>query len=88
MHMTTVPTATIGFKETPITTVKPTRCRNIDSNTLIHSVIHTYHPERTEPTNVHCQNMQQLNNSFELNHSDLNNYSTFNKTACNVHPYK
>ena len=43
----------------------------IDLNTLIHSVVHTYHPEVTEIIFVQYQDANQMNNSFGVNHTDL-----------------
>ena len=68
IHIATPPAGTVGYTEIPITIVKPSHYRNSDLNKLIHSVVHTYHPEITEPTNVHYQGMEQINTSFEVNH--------------------
>ena len=48
-HVATLPTGHIGYIEVPITNEKPKFFQVNDSNTLIHYVTHTYHPEITEP---------------------------------------
>ena len=50
------------------------------------SVVHTHHPEITEPINVACQDMKQINNFFEVSHIDLFKDPTLNNTVCNVQP--
>ena len=52
MHIATLPTEILGYIEITITALKPSHYRIIDSNTLIHSVFHTYLPEKTEPNIV------------------------------------
>ena len=66
--------------------MKPPQYRINDLNTLIPSVVHTYHPKITEPPNVHHQDSKQLNNSFELSHSDLYKDPILNYALCNIQP--
>ena len=68
----------------PITTVKPSHYRFTVSDTLIRSVVHTYHPEITEPNIVYHQYMKQRNNKFGVNQIDLHKFSLLNNTVCNV----
>ena len=86
MHMATLPTRTIGYTAIPITNVKPSHSRNIDLNILILPVVHTYHPEITEPIDVLYQILKQINIAFEVNQIDLHNDPKLNKTVCNVQP--
>ena len=65
--VTTLLTGLIGYIEIPITTVRPLHYQVKDINTLIHTVIHTYHPDITEPVKNHYQDMTQNTASFELN---------------------
>ena len=53
VHMASLPTGILGYIELPITTVKPCLYKFFDIRTLIHPVVHTYHPQRFEPINVH-----------------------------------
>ena len=53
MPMATLPTGMTRYIENPITTKKPSPNRIEDSNTLIHSVVHTYRPGITEPIIFH-----------------------------------
>ena len=46
--MATLPTGLIVYIERPTTTAKSPHSRKIDKNTVIHSVVHAYHPEKTE----------------------------------------
>ena len=71
MHIATLANGLIGYIGNPITTVKPSHYRIIDLNLLIHSVVHTYHPETTESINFQSQDMIQINKSFKVNHIDL-----------------
>ena len=66
--------------------MKPSLYRIIDLKTLIHLVVHTYHPEITEPINVHYQDMKQINSSLEVNHIDLDKDPALNNSVCNVEP--
>ena len=68
MHKATLATGIKRFNEIPFTSAKPSRYRINELITLVHSVVHTYHPEKTEPKNVVYQDMKQINNSFEINH--------------------
>ena len=51
--------------------MKPLLYRNIYLNTLIHSLVHTYHPDITERNKVDYTDVEQTNNFFEMNHIDL-----------------
>ena len=86
MHMATVPTGIIGYIESPITTVKPSRYRISDLIILIFSKVVTYHLELTEPINVHYQNMKQMILYLESTHIDLYKDPFFKKTVCSVQP--
>ena len=66
--------------------MKPPHFRNKDINALIHSVVHTYHPEKTDRTNDHCQGMTQTNTSVEANLIDLYKDPILNNTVSNVEP--
>ena len=46
----TLPRGIIGYIEIPITQTTPSHYRVHDVNSLIHSVIHAYHPDITTPT--------------------------------------
>ena len=48
-HPATLPRGIIGYIEIPITQTTPPRYRVQDVNSLIHSVIHAYHPDTTIP---------------------------------------
>ena len=48
-HSATLPRGIIGYKEIPIIQTTPPHYRVQDVNSLIHSVIHTYHPDTTIP---------------------------------------
>ena len=48
-HPATLPRGIIGYIEIPITQTTPTHYRVHDVNSLIHSVIHAYHPDTTIP---------------------------------------
>ena len=60
-----------GYIEITNTTVEPSHYKIKDLNTLIHSVVHTYHPEITEPIKVHYQKMKQFENFFEVSLKDM-----------------
>ena len=45
----TLPRGIIGYKEIPLTQTTPPHYRVNDVNSLIHSVIHAYHPDTTTP---------------------------------------
>ena len=64
-HIATFSTGIIGYIENPITTLIPSNFRSKETNTLIHSRVHTYHPGTIELINVHYQDMKQINSSFE-----------------------
>ena len=49
-HPATLPRGIIGYIEIPITQTTPSHYRGHDVNSLIHSVIHAYHPDTTIPT--------------------------------------
>ena len=86
MDRATFPTGTREYIQAPITTVKQSHSRNNELTTLIHLVVHTYHPETIEPFKVHYQDMKQTNNSFEANHIDLYKDPILNKTVVLVQP--
>ena len=48
-HLSTLPRGIIGYIEIPITQTTPPHYRVRDLNSLIHSVIHAYHPDTTIP---------------------------------------
>ena len=48
-HNATLPTGHIGYIEVPITKEKLKHYQVNDINSLVHSVVHTYHPDITEP---------------------------------------
>ena len=48
-HPATLPRGIIGYIEIPITQTTPPHYRVQDVNSLIHSVIHAYHPDTTIP---------------------------------------
>ena len=48
-HPATLPRGVIGYIEIPITQTTPSYYRIHDVNSLIHSVIHAYHPDTTVP---------------------------------------
>ena len=48
-HPATLPRGIIGYIEIPITQITPPYYRIHDVNSLIHSVIHAYHPDTTIP---------------------------------------
>ena len=48
-HPATLPRGIIGYIEIPIIQTTPPYYRVQDVNSLIHSVIHTYHPDTTNP---------------------------------------
>ena len=48
-HPATLPRGIIGYIEIPITQTTPPHYRVHDVNSLIHSVIHAYHPDTTIP---------------------------------------
>ena len=48
-HPATLPRVIIGYIEIPIIQTTPPYYRVQDVNSLIHSVIHTYHPDTTIP---------------------------------------
>ena len=48
-HPATLPRGFIGYIEIPITQTTPPHFRVHDVNSLIHSVIHAYHPDTTIP---------------------------------------
>ena len=48
-HPATLPRGIIGYIENPITQTTPPHYRVQDVNSLIHSVIHAYHPDTTIP---------------------------------------
>ena len=70
--------------EIPITTVKPQLLRIFDINTLIPSVVHTYHFDSTEPITVQYQVMKQTSKSFESIHIDLFKDPMISNTICEV----
>ena len=48
-HPATLPKGIIGYIEIPITQTTPPHYRVHDVNSLIHSVIHAYHPDTAVP---------------------------------------
>ena len=84
MNMVTIPTGITGYLELPFTNMKQPLCRVLGSNTLIHSVVHAYHPVETEQISVNYQDMTQTNTSSEVHHIDFYKNSIFSKTVCNI----
>ena len=63
-HFSKLPKGNIGYIEIPVTIEKPSYYQVNDVNTLIHSIIHTYHPDITEPqkpSEYVCMDIQQQN---------------------------
>ena len=59
--------------------MKPAHDRFVFLNTLIHSVVQTYYPEKIEQIDVHYQDLTETDNSFKLNKKDFqNNHSKVN----------
>ena len=83
-HMATLQTGIRCCIEGPVTTVEPSHCRNVDSTRLVHPVIHTYHPDITEPNKFHHQDMIQPNNFIAPNDKDQNIDQTKINTIFNV----
>ena len=81
-HTGTLPKRILGYIEILIITVKQPHYRFIDFNTLIFLVVHTYHLDVTEAINVHCQDIKQTSNSFEVKYIVL--YEDF-MTIINVY---
>ena len=81
-HPATLPRGIIGYIEIPIIQTTPPCYRVQDVNSLIHSVIHTYHPDTTLPikqndytdmklcTQVIPQSLSE-NNNMEINDKTL-----------------
>ena len=59
-HLATLPVGRLGYVETLITTVKPSRYRFIDSNRLIHSIVQSCLPDITESINGLYQVIQTI----------------------------
>ena len=74
-HMAAFPTGLFGYIEIPLATVRPLHYRVKHINTPIHTVIHTYHPDITEPVLDHYQDMTYNTANFELNQTELLNNS-------------
>ena len=72
------------IRKNPFTTVKPPLYRNNYLNTLIHSLVHTYHPDITERNKVDYTDVEQTNNFFEMNHIDLYKFIMTNITVYSV----
>ena len=85
-QIATLPTRSIRFLEFAITTLKPPRYRTIDLNTLIQSVVHSYHSDITEPNTFPYQVLSERNNSFENIHIDFYDFPLINNTICKVKP--
>ena len=85
-HKATLPTGKIGYIKNPTATVKPSGCRYIDLNSLIHSVVHTYHPKTTAAIILHYQDMKQINNYFEVIQIHLYKVPILNNAVCNAEP--
>ena len=52
----------------------------------MHSVVHTYPPEITEPIFDHYQGTKQMKKSIEVIHIDLYKDQIIKNTVCNVQP--
>ena len=81
-HPATLPRGILGYIEIPITQTTPPHYRVHDVNSLIHSVIHAYHPDTTIPfkqndytdknlcTRVIPQSLLEIN-KIEINNKTL-----------------
>ena len=66
-HMETIPTGKICFfLKFPITAVKTPHFRSNGFITLIHLVVHAYHPDITDLNSVHYQHQKKTNNFREM----------------------
>ena len=83
--MGTLPSGFLGFIEFTITNAKPSEFRIIDLNTLILSVVPTYHPETTETITVHYKDMKKISSSV-VDHIEMYKDSLHNNTLCIVQP--
>ena len=85
-NIATLSKGNIGYIEIPVTIVKPPYYQVNDVNTLIHSIIHTYHPDLTEPqkpSEYLCMDIQQQIDNLippHINRIQLND-KTFNIPA-------
>ena len=86
MHLATLPTGIIGYLGNPLTTVKPSGYKLNDLDTLIHSVVLTYHLEINTPIIFHYQDIKRRNIFFEVNFIDLYRGPIINNTVCTVKP--
>ena len=80
-HKTTLPNAIMGFIKIFITSVNPSHYNINDLKSLIHLVVHNNHPQKIEFKTVNYQDIKQFNNSFEVNHIDLNEDPILNNTV-------
>ena len=62
----THPIGLVGYIEFAIASVEQPRYRNIDLNTLIHTVIDIYYSDTTESNSVHYQDMKQTGEFLEV----------------------
>ena len=56
-HIVILPIGILGYIEVPISSVKQPLYQIDDFNKLIQEVVHSYHPDTTEPINVQYQDM-------------------------------
>ena len=77
-HPATLPRGIIGYIEIPIIQTTPPYYRVQDVNSLIHSVIHTYHPDTTIPikqndhTDMNLCTRVILQSLLEINKIEIN----------------
>ena len=77
-HPATLPRGIIGYIELPITQTTPPHYRVQDVNSLIHSVIHAYHPDTTIPirqndyTDMNLCTQVNPQSQLEINKIEIN----------------
>ena len=85
-HPTTLPRGIIGYLEIPIIQSTPPHYRVHDVNSLIHSVIHTFHPDNTIP--IRQNEYADMNlctpvipqSLLEINKIEINDKTSINHT--------
>ena len=87
-HPATLPRGIIGYIEIPITQTTSPHYRVQDVNSLIHSVIHAYHPDTTIPIRQNDYTDMNLctrvipQSQLEINKIEIND-KTITHTFCN-----
>ena len=77
-HPATLPRGIIGYIEIPITQTTPPHYRVYDVNSLIHTVIHAYHPDTTIPIRQNDYTVMKLctrvipQSFIEINTKEIN----------------